>query len=214
MRVIYRRILSILERVASSHGVLDCVGENFGKLIKGSVCLDHLHNAFEGLLQHSSLIFPHLKSSLYGALNVFSRVDQPIGRCLVSWRIDFKIIEDSSLWVYLSVSETPDTFVLGLLEEEHLTRFDSESSEKVDLSFSLRESFKYPTVHSAVRLFNSLLNDRVDNTIWDELTLVDALRDDLTCLLVPLYLTLQQLSGRDIHESKLFGDDLSLSGST
>lgn len=129
MRVISRQVLSLHERLASSHWVLDCVGENFGKLIKRSICLDNLHNAFEGLLQHSSLIFPHLESSLDGGLNVLSCVDQPIRCCFVTWRVDFQIINNTSLWVYLSVSETPDTFILGLLKEEHLTRFDSESSK-------------------------------------------------------------------------------------
>jgi len=65
-----------------------------------------------------------------------------------------------------------NTSFLIAIQNDDETWFDFESFQKIDLRPRVRESLHDPTIHFAVTLFHSFLEQRIKDIVWNKLSSV------------------------------------------
>lgn len=153
----------------SEDRVLNWVAYVIEDLVFEALCTDREQAIFEVFLQHCDVICPSLESFAHQVLCVTWQPLQPQVLWFKLGLIHFHIEQFTSHWVNASSLQLVDWFVDRLLEHADQSWLDSHRFKQINLAFCLWETVHDPSVHAAITLSNSLLNQAQKDLIRQRL---------------------------------------------
>ena len=199
-------------RLSSEDRVLDGLANGIEHLVHKAFSTDNKEAVFVILLKHREVISPSLVSLAHEILSIACKALKTQILRFKLRRADVSVEELASHRVDTSGSKFANRLIQGLLKLADKVRVNAHRLEQIKLRLSLRETIEDPTVHTAIRLADAVINKTEKNLIRNRITVLSSLLKLQLDGRVALSLVLQNLLWAHIDQAKRVSNHLRLSG--